>query len=461
MKKFSIIFLILCVLMGTFCFPVFAEGDLAGNCSGIDAQSAVVDGTPITNAASAVVYEFNSDTMLLAQNIDEKIYPASFVKIMTAILALENGNLADQVTVTGTALGTVASNSSSAKLVSGEKLTLKDLLYCMLTGSANDAAAVIAEHIGGTVKDFVALMNVKAAELGCTNTHFVDPHGLQSRDQYTTARDMVRIFKAARETQGFAEIFGGLTYTVPATDYSAERVMKSSNYLIDPRQEFYYDRRVSGGRTGVAADRTRHVAVTAESGNMEVVAIVFGSASKYAADNYTYEVYGGFQEISQMLDLTVSKYAIGQVLYEGQIVAQRPVINGDNDLVLVPDGTQTVVVPKNVDITQLVYRFSDEGKTYTAPIESGSRQGMMEVWYGGKCLAKVELLAANRVAISIPKEINRSKVDTTVVTVILVIFTILAGAIGIFGMVIHRRNVRYRRRAAARQRRREERARSE
>lgn len=456
MKKFSIIFLILCVFVSTMGFPVFAEESLSVNCSSVDAQGAVVDGAPITNASSAVVYEFNSDTMLLAQNVDEKIYPASFVKIMTAILALEKGDLKDKVTVTNTALSTVTSSSSSAKLVAGEKLTLKDLLYCMLTGSANDAAAVIAEHIGGTVSAFVALMNTRAADLGCANTHFVDPSGLQSRNQYTTARDMVRIMKAARETDDFAKIFGALTYTVPATEYSAERVMKSANYLIDPRQESYYDKRVTGGRTGVAADRTRHVAVTAESGNMEVVAIVFGSESKYAADNYTFEVYGGFKEISQMLNLTISKYAIGQVLYEGQIVAQRPVVNGDNDLVLVPTSTQTVVVPKDVDLTQLIYRFSDEGKTYTAPIEQGSKQGALEVWYGGKCLAEVELLAANKVVVSAPKEVNRNGVDTTVATVIIVLITVLAVAIGIFSMIIHRRNVRYRRRAAARQRRREE-----
>ena len=456
MKKFGIIFLILCILIGTLCLPVVAQSEFSTGCSGVDAQGAVVAGAPITNAASAVVYEYSSDTMLLAQNIDEKIYPASFVKIMTALLALEMGNLEDQVTVTNTALGTVSSNSSSAKLVVGEKLTLKDLLYCMLTGSANDASAVIAEYIGGTVKDFVSLMNVRAAELGCTNTHFADPSGLQSRDQYTTARDMVRIFKAVREMERFAEIFGALTYTVPATEHSAERVMKSSNYLIDPRQESYYDKRVSGGRTGVAADRTRHVAVTAESGNMEVIAIVFGSASKYAADNYTFEVYGGFKEIRQMLDLTISKYAIGQVLYAGQIVAQKPVINGDNDLVLVPAGTQTVVVPKDVDMTQLIYRFRDEGKTYTAPIAAGSKQGILEVWYDGKCLAEVELLAGNRVTVSVPKEVNRNKVDTTVATVILVVLTVFVIAIGIFGMVIHRRNVRYRKRAAARQRRREE-----
>ncbi|MBE6943512.1 MAG: D-alanyl-D-alanine carboxypeptidase [Ruminococcaceae bacterium] len=455
MKKIGIIFLILCISINCMCISVCADNNLQVNCNGIDAQGAIVDGAPITNASSAIVYEFGSETMLLAQNVDEKIYPASFVKIMTAVLALEKGNLKDQVAVTATALSTVTSSSSNAKLVAGEMLTLENLLYCMLTGSANDAAAVIAEHIGGTVKDFVSLMNTRASELGCLSTNFVDPTGLQSRNQYTTARDMVRIFQAAREIEDFARIFGALTYTVPATELSAERVMKSSNYLIDPRQESYYDRRVSGGRTGVAADRTRHVAVTAQSGNMEVVAIVFGSESKYAADNYTYEVYGGFKEISQMLNLTISKYAIGQVLYEGQIVAQMPVLNGDNDLALIPAGTQTVVVPKDVDMTQIEYRFQNGGRTYAAPIAQGSSQGTLEVWYGGKCLAEVELLAANRVPISTPKEVKRQD-DTTVITVVLTILTTLCVAIAVFAFVVHCKNVRYRRRAAARRRRREE-----
>ena len=454
MKKFSIIFVLLCVIIAQVCFPVFAESDLDAVCNGIDAQSAIVD-TPITNAYSAIVYEFNSNTMLLAQNIDERIYPASFVKIMTAVLALEKGTLTEQVTVTSTALASVTATSSSAKLVAGETLTLESLLYCMLTGSANDAAAVIAEHIGGTVKDFVAMMNTRARELGCTSTNFVDPSGLQSRNQYTTARDMIRIFEVARKTDGFSKIFGALTYTVPATSHSAERVMKSSNYLIDPRQESYYDKRVSGGRTGVAADRTRHVAVTAESGNMEVVAIVFGSASQYAADNYTYEVYGGFKEISQMLNLTVSKYTIGQVLYDGQIVAQRPVINGDNDLALMTSGTSTVIIPKNVDMSEITYRFTDGDKTYAAPIKQGSDQGMLEVWYEGKCLATVPLLAANNVLVSTPKEVNRNYGETVIFTVIFVILTVFGIGAAIASLIIHRRNVRYRRRAAARQRQRE------
>ena len=116
MKKYCIILLILCVLISSLGVPALAEGNLSVNCSGVDAVGAIVDGAPITNAASAIVYELGSDTMLLAQNVDERIYPASFVKIMTAVLALENGDLADQVTVTQAALSTVTSTSSSAKL---------------------------------------------------------------------------------------------------------------------------------------------------------------------------------------------------------------------------------------------------------------------------------------------------------------------------------------------------------
>ena len=150
MKKFCIILLVLWMMFGNFHIPVLAQELAEGNnCSGVDATNAIVENKIITNAASAAVFELNSGTMMYADNIDERMYPASFVKIMTALLAIERGVLPDTVTVTKDALSAVSSGAVSAKLQIGEKLTLKDLLYCMLTGSANDAAAVIAVHIGG------------------------------------------------------------------------------------------------------------------------------------------------------------------------------------------------------------------------------------------------------------------------------------------------------------------------
>lgn len=404
MKKFGIILLILWLTASFFCVPAYAEVLTDKNdCSGVDATNAIVENRIVTNAKSAVVFEVSSGTMMYADNIDARMYPASFVKIMTALLAIEQGALTDTVTVTKEALSSISAGAVSAKLQFGEELTLKDLIYCMLTGSANDAAAVIAVHIGGDVSRFVAMMNSRAAQLGCKDTNFVDPHGLQSKDQYTTARDMVRILSCAMESEVFAEIFGAVSYTVPATNLSDVRELRTANYLIDRKMGDYYDSRVTGGRTGVASDQSRCVAATAEKDNLQVIAIVFGAKSKFAADQYTVEQYGGFREISKLLDGTLSAYQIAQVFYEDQILAQRTVVNGDNDLVLTPAEAKTVLIPKGIDPMLLSYRYMDSSRTYEAPIAAGTVQSSVEVWYGGKCLAKVDLLARNHVSVAFSK----------------------------------------------------------
>ena len=429
MKKIGTILLIIWLIVGLFSIPAFAEGEMNGNCNGMDATNALIENKVITNATAAVVYEQNSGTMMYAQNIDERMYPASFVKIMTALLALEKGALTDTVTVTKEALAAVSPGAVTAKLLIGEKLTLKDLLYCMLTGSANDAAAVIAVHIGGDVASFVSMMNSRAAELGCEDTKFVDPHGLQSKGQYTTARDMLRIISCAMETDGFAEIFGAVSYTVPATEMSAARELKTSNYLTDSKMQKYYDSRVIGGRTGVAGDKTRCVAAVAKKDNMQVISVLFGAKSKFAADKYTVELYGGFQETSKLLDASLSAYRIAQVFYEDQILAQRSVVNGDNDLVLVPAEAKTVIIPKDVDPHELEYRYLDSGRTYQAPIAEGTTVTSVEIWYNGKCLAEVDLLARNSVAVASSKLGVVENTDTIEFHPLFIILPLIAGAI--------------------------------
>ena len=451
MKKIVIILLCFCFLMGNLCFSVAAEKN-ENDCGGIDAQSAIIENSIVSNVTAAVVYEVNSDTMMYAMNIDEKLYPASFVKIMTALIALERGNLTDEVTVTQEALNAVSPGAVTKDLMVGEKLSLKDLVYCMLTGSANDAAAVIAVHLGGSVSNFVNMMNVRAGELGCTNTNFVDPHGIQSRGQYSTARDMVRIIRAALEVDGFRDVFGAVNYTVSSTNFSPERELKTANYMMDNRLQNYYDRRVTGGRTGVAANLSRCVAVTASSGNMEVISVVFGAKPRFAADGYTVEFEGGFKEISQMLDATISTYRIAQVFYQGQALSQRVVSNGDNDLVLVPAEGKTVLVPKDFNADDLEYRYTDAGKTYVAPIEQGSAQGSVEVWLDGKCLATVSLLAGNNVAVSHEKlvQLNHGDNDNAVVWIVLVILAVVAVVAYFRFKTLSRRKGRGRRPAARR-----------
>ena len=452
MRKFCIILLVLWLTVGCFGVPVSAETITSeNNCSGIDATNAIVENKVITNATSALVFECNSETLMYADNIDERMYPASFVKVMTALLAIERGTLDDTVTVTKEALSTVSAGAVSVKLQVGEKLTLKDLIYCMLTGSANDAASVIAVHIGGNVDGFVSMMNSRALELGCKDTNFVDPHGLQSKNQYTTARDMVRILRCATQLVVFADIFGAVSYTLPATNLSDARELRTANYITDPTQDKYYDSRVTGGRTGVAADQTRCVAATASNGNLKVIAVVFGAKSKFAADKYTVEHYGGFREISKLLDETLSAYQIAQVFYHDQILAQKTVINGDNDLVLVPAEAKTVVIPKGIDVKDITYRYLDDGKAYQAPIAEGTVQTCVEVWYGGKCLAKVDLLARNSVAVASSKLVVPEQKEKDDFPWHYIILPIIA-AVG-FLTVLYLRRVRANRRKKAARRR--------
>ena len=141
-------------------------------------------------AKAALLIDLNTNRVVYEQDADERVYPASLTKIMTCLIALENGNLSDVVTVSESALADLDEDSSVAGLVVGEQMTLENLLYCMMVVSGNDACNVIAEHVAGSVTDFVRMMNQRAYELGCTNTHFNNPHGLHDESHYTTARDL-------------------------------------------------------------------------------------------------------------------------------------------------------------------------------------------------------------------------------------------------------------------------------
>ena len=234
MKKLGILCLLLCLLL-SIALPAYATKDMSvtSGCHSVDAAVALSDQQRLTETANAViVYERGSDTMIYSWNPDEKIYPSSMVKLMTALVALERGDLAEEVKVTKRAINSVAPGSVSAGLVSGEELTLEQLLYCLMVASANDAAAVIAEHIGGNQETFVAMMNDKAKELGCTGTNFSNVHGLHDEETYTTARDVCRITDKALENEVFRAMFTAETYTVPKTNKSEARELWTTNYMM-------------------------------------------------------------------------------------------------------------------------------------------------------------------------------------------------------------------------------------
>lgn len=373
------------------------ESVQVGSNMGLDAPGALAGPNEKDfEAASILLYEMNSDTMVYAKNIDGMRYPASLTKVMTCLLALEMGNLEDTVTVSKAAISGLHPNGSSSGLIAGEMLSLEQLLYCLMIQSANDAAPVIAEHIAGSELAFVALMNKKATELGCTNTHFANTHGLHNDNHYTTARDMAKIMSAALEHKKFLEIYSTPRYELPPTNLHDKRVMLTTNYLVDTSvTATYYDKRVVGGKTGFTTPAGRCVMFTAEEGNLRYLCVVMG------ADNIVTEettIYGSFQVASKVLDLGFNYYTFAEILSPYAPEIQVPVSGAAEDAVLVPIETVTALLPDNYDPRLLSTKyFSDEPGGLEAPIPAGKQVGWARKYYGNVCIGEVRVATANPV----------------------------------------------------------------
>ena len=175
------------------------------------------------NAKAALIVETNTGKIIYEKDIYEQNYPASVTKILTAILTIENCELDDVATVSQTAISHIPTGYVIAPLYIGEQITIKDLLYALMLKSANDAAYVLAEHVGGSVEGFSEMMNKKAEELECKNTHFVNPNGIHNQNHYTTAYDMYLISNYAMKNETFKEIVSTYEYTLSPTNKNNEK----------------------------------------------------------------------------------------------------------------------------------------------------------------------------------------------------------------------------------------------
>lgn len=223
---------------------------------------------------------------------DQRTYPASTTKIMTTIIALENGNLDDEFMVGEEVLGTSIKFTQYSSLMGiqpGEMLTLRELVYGLMLVSGNDAGEAIAKHVGGSVDGFVSLMNQKAAELGMTGTHYTNPHGVHNDDHYTTARDMAKLMSYALKNEDFVKIAETKTYTVPANNVrTTELVLKNTDRLLnavegDPVQTVYPY--AIGGKTGDTDMAGKCLVAAAEKDGARVIIAMFGDkADLYGGD---------------------------------------------------------------------------------------------------------------------------------------------------------------------------------
>lgn len=207
-------------------------------------------------AEAAGVFLTSQKEAVYKKNIFEKLYPASTTKILTAYVALKNGNLDDVVTVSANAANQ-ASDSSVCELKEGDKITLRDLLYGLMLRSGNDAAVAIAEHISGSSEEFVVLMNAEAKALGATGSHFVTPNGLHDEEHYSTVYDMYLFMNAAVKNETFLEIIKSSHYTANYTDAAGNPVTKewdSTNKYLMGTEPMPEGVTVIGGKTGTTGE---------------------------------------------------------------------------------------------------------------------------------------------------------------------------------------------------------------
>lgn len=250
------------------------------------------------SSTAAIVMETSTNTVLYSKNADQALYPASAVKVMTCLMALENSSLDDQVTMTATGVSGVTDGGANISAQLDEVFTMEQCLYAIMVASANDIALQVAEHISGSVEDFVAAMNTRAQELGCTNTVFTNPTGLPDENQHTTAHDMALIVEAAMANDTFRTIAQTTSYTIPATNVSGgDRVLTNNFTMINSSSDSYYEPCI-GGKEGYTEASGSTLVCEASKNNMKLVCVVLNGASgvtddeaiallNYGFDNFT------------------------------------------------------------------------------------------------------------------------------------------------------------------------------
>lgn len=298
-------------------------------------------------AHAAIVMDYNTGAVLYAKNPDEQLYPASITKIMTTLLACEHCNMEDVVTASENAVYGISEDSSKAYLEVGEQLTMTQMLMSVMLQSANDAAYAVAEHTSGSMKKFVELMNVRVQEIGCTNTHFNNPHGLHGTNHYTSARDMALITKTAWRNARFRSFAGTVTYEIPPTNKFKETRYYLNNHKMMETEAYEYDG-VLGGKTGYTDEAGNTLVTVAKRGPLAVIVVVLGG------------VNGAYDDTAALLNYTFENFEVQKI--NRLTEAQTPLLSAWKAFaslqdkaasILEPAGSYYVTLPKGFQASSL------------------------------------------------------------------------------------------------------------
>lgn len=368
---------------------------------------------PEINADSAIVMELSSGLILYEKNKMKKEYPASITKIMTTLLCLENSSLNETVTFSKDAIFGIEVGSSAIGVDVGEKLTMKDALYAVMLASANEVAAGVAEHVAGSISSFSDMMNTKAKEIGCKNTHFINPHGLFDENHYTCAYDMALICREAFKLPAFQNITSTKQYQIPQTNKSkAPYWLSNHQQMLNPSKfpQYRYDTCI-GGKTGYT-QKARYTLVSfAKQGDMELVCVVMKADSPYASQNeYTDSI--------KLLDYAFANYkayptsALDVTDAIQSIPKRNPIFNRLNNLFNAKQtpiriaNSSYIILPKKAKLSNITQSIS---LTKTEqPKKDKNIIGTISYQYGGKIVGLADVVFDNQLAIS-PFQVTASK----------------------------------------------------
>ena len=354
---------------------------------------------PATNAESALLISPDSGMVLYEKNADERRFPASTTKIMTALITLERvSDLSETVTAEASDFEHLSADSSNAGIKEGERVTVEDLLYALMLPSANEAAYMLARHVGGTYEEFINLMNQRAQELGCTGTHFSNPCGLHGDDHYTTARDLYKIAYAAMQDETFRDIVSTVQHRMAKTNMHEERIILTTNKLILSSYAEYAYNRCLGVKTGNTSQAGNCFVGYAEYGDAKLYSVVMGCDDHSLA---FHEIPASFPDTKALFQWGFENFTSKTLAHQGDALAHTAVrLSTDTDeLVLTVKNDLVALLPKDLELDTLTIE-PNIPESVDAPISAGDVVGSITYSYNGTSYGTVELVALNDVTLS-------------------------------------------------------------
>ena len=393
-------------------------------CMSVFSASAVDYGFDIDPVSKAVYMEnLNTKTVVYEKNSEQKMYPASTTKIMTFIVTAENvGDLdSTKVTVKQDVIDGLDPESTVMGLADhiGEQVSVRDLLYGLMLPSGNDAALVLADHIGGGIEGFAEKMNAKAAELGCKGTHFANPHGLYDTDHYTTARDMAIIAKHAMTIPSFMEICNTVSYTPNGFE-----TLHNTNYMIDQEAMggMYYYEYTKGIKTGYLDEAGKCLVTSSDKDGDKYLCVCFGADYDYE-ENVNYAML----DTAKLYKQAYENLGVQTIYGTNDSVASVDVKNARDKRTLsaVPEKAISAFLPKNYDKNKLKTETNCPQQV-EAPVKKGDVLGTVSVNYDGLDLGSTNLIAAEDIESDISPVGKFVRENLTVIIVIAAAVLVIA-----------------------------------